>query len=323
MTAIYGDHCVLRAHSPLQVIGGGIVICPLPPVLRKRNKDYEKKMALLNELAEPDKNNYFGLAYKSSQELVNISLDLAPLPGLNLRLLQVLTNLNQDELKNALEHLDKEGLAYCWDEKANYWISQAQLENCIEQCATRARELHEREPLKTSFAPSALLYGWGENLPERFTGKIIELGIEKNILQQEGAGLKLCGHKTRLDPQAMLIMEILRSKINENEYAPPFIREIAEEQQWDLKKIAPVLSYLCDIGEFIKIQEGVYYNKQAFSKIMEHIKKWFENNEELDVGNIKNILDISRKYAIPILEYLDSIHITYREENKRKLRKKL
>ena len=50
-------------------------------------------------------------------------------------------------------------------------------------------------------------------------------------------------------------------------------------------------------------------------------KKYFINHDSLDIGNFKSITKTSRKYAVPLLEYLDKINITCRIGNERKLQK--
>lgn len=311
LAAVYGDHCVLRAHSPLRAIGGGKIINPWPPLINKRKKDFNHKYALLEKLGT-------GVA-ATPTELVNITLQIYPAPGLDVNHLRVLTALPDEELRKALASLAEKKEAFCWD--TDYWISDAALQACLEQCRKRAEDLHGREPLKSFFAPNALAAGWGENLPEKFTQATLELAVNKGILEQAGSGLKLAQHKISFDAKAAKMLAALQKKIAAGGMMPPFIKEICETEGWDNKKLQPLLNYLCENGEFVKIQDGVYYNAQEFAKIVAKIKSWFETNDELEVGNLKNILGISRKYAIPVLEYLDNIRMTVRVDNKRRLRK--
>ena len=49
------------------------------------------------------------------------------------------------------------------------------------------------------------------------------------------------------------------------------------------------------------------------------ISDFFKVNESLSVPEFKEITNLTRKYAIPVLEYFDKINFTYRVENQRKL----
>ena len=54
--------------------------------------------------------------------------------------------------------------------------------------------------------------------------------------------------------------------------------------------------------------------------LKENVKKYFNSNDTLDIKAFKNIINSSRKYAVPLLEYLDKSNITYRIGNERKLK---
>lgn len=321
IAAIYGDHCVIRSHSPLRAIGGGIVISPLPSALRKRLPDYARKLALLQELGAPDMIDSALLAPKTPETLTNLCLGLCDAPGADTRHLKVMTALPEADLDSALARLQASGAAFCWDASEGCWICSEELQKCLAQCRESMEALHKREPLRSNFPPSSIIAGWGSQLPEKFTQALLELAVGRGLLAQDGTGLKLAAHTVNFSKSDAKILDSLAKKIAAGGMAPPFIKEIIEESGWDLKKIQPMLNYLCDTGQLLKIQEGVYYSKKEFEQIVEKIRAWFETNPELEIGDFREILCLSRKYAIPVLEYLDASRVTYRAGNKRRLRK--
>lgn len=322
MAAIYNDHCVLRAHSPLRSIGGGVVTCPLPPKLSKRQKDYEDKLELLRRLGEPDKENPLRLARKPASELAEICLELCGVPGANMRQLAVMTGLPHAELKAGLAEIAEKGGGYCWDNANGQWISRKGLESCIRNCEKRAKELHLRDPRKSFFAPNTFFAGWGENLPPKLAREILDLAVKAGILVEEGTGYRLGSHQVSFSAEEKRMLETLAAKIKAGSFKPPFIKEILEEQNWDAKKAQPLLDYLCNTDKLLKIQENFYYDKEEFKKLLDAVFAWFEKHEELDIASAREVLGISRKYAIPLLEYLDASHVTIRVNDKRRLRKR-
>jgi len=67
------------------------------------------------------------------------------------------------------------------------------------------------------------------------------------------------------------------------------------------------------------IINGTYIiTKLNYENLLDIIKKYFENNDSLTVKDFKNITNTTRKYAVPLLEYLDKEKITYRIGNERK-----
>ena len=55
-------------------------------------------------------------------------------------------------------------------------------------------------------------------------------------------------------------------------------------------------------------------------KLINIIKKYFKRNKSLDVATFKSLTNTSRKFAVPLLEYLDKLNITYRLGNERKFK---
>ena len=71
--------------------------------------------------------------------------------------------------------------------------------------------------------------------------------------------------------------------------------------------------------KIIRLNEDLLFTVKNFNKLVEDIKKYFQQNDKMTVSDFKNIANTSRKYAVPLLEYLDKKNITYRQENYRKL----
>lgn len=313
MAGVFGDHCVLRAHSPLRTIAGGIVLNPLPPLLRKKDPGFARKLELFARLA----NSVQSRSQVDAAKLVEIALELCGLPGADEKRLATLTALPVGELNTALAELQKKGKAICWDQDECWWTGKDVFEASISHCRERAEELHKREPLKGFFAHNAFQAGWGDNLPLKYNQKVINAALERGILKQEANGLKLAEHRLNLnDDQTRLISRLLEN-YEKGGNCPPTLKEVCEQLGTDSRKALPFVGHLCETGQLVKIQEGLYYHKPALDKIINGVQTWFESNASLDIGDMKTIFGISRKFAIPLLEYLDAIRITRREGNAR------
>lgn len=319
LAGVFGDRCVLRAWSPLRTVAGAILLDPLPQVLRKRDPLFAARLANYLKLAR-----LAGAAIAAGQfaELAQLALALRPAPGADEAHLAVLTGLRRPQLRKTMDQLVANGDCICWD-KAGAWIDKTIFDSNVAKCLERVEELHKREPLKTSFAQNALCSGWGDGLPPKFTQSVLDAAICRGLLQNEGNGLKLANHEISLDAGQAELLTDIRQAFAKSSLTPPFAKELSEQLGVDVKKLLPVLSHLCETGELVKLQEGVYYSKTSMDQIKARIQNWFSTHETLDVGDMKSIFDISRKYIIPLLEYMDSIRLTYRIDNKRKLNPQL
>lgn len=79
-----------------------------------------------------------------------------------------------------------------------------------------------------------------------------------------------------------------------------------------------MLRLLCEENALIKVKDGLYYDAAALGAILEQVRQWFGSHENLDVGGLKELLGLSRKYLIALLEYMDNEKITVRVGDQRR-----
>jgi selenocysteine-specific elongation factor len=80
-----------------------------------------------------------------------------------------------------------------------------------------------------------------------------------------------------------------------------------------------MFNLLVEEGSLVKITPEIYLHKDALEFVITKIKELFKKKEKITIGDIKDSLGISRKYAVPIAEYLDKIKLTRRIGNERVL----
>lgn len=323
MVGIFGDHCVLRAYAPLRTVAGGVLISPLPPELRRKDPELADKLRLLEQL--PTLSDRAATAEgrqrdESRAALVRAVLLLRGAGGASRAQLKALTGLGATALDAGLNLLSGKGEALCWDKENHCWISKTAFEKLLAGALARAAELHCKEPLKPAFSRNALLAVWSKHLPPRLIQKVLDAALKQGRLAVEGEGLRLAGHTVTLAAdQAGLRRKLLEAHRRAG-LTPPNARDLLEELGGTAKEAAPVLRLLCEEGALVKVKDGLYYDAAALSTILEQVRQWFESHENLDVGGLKEILGLSRKYLIALLEYMDNERITVRVGDQRRFR---
>ena len=112
------------------------------------------------------------------------------------------------------------------------------------------------------------------------------------------------------------------------------IIEILEKESFNTSSIDDLLNK-CNISDgkliinmlkiceseksLIRINQNIFITTSNILLLKNKLKDFFKKNDLLTVSDLKNLIETSRKYAIPILEYLDRIKFTYRDNNERKL----
>ncbi len=319
MVGVFGDHCVLRAYSPLRTVAGGTLVSPLPPELRRKDPALTDKLNLLQSLPGLHERACNGKAGERAA-LARAVLLLRGREGADEARLKALTGLPASALESGLNLLASRAEALCWDKESRFWISQVAFAELLAACLARAAELHRKDPLKPAFSRNALWAGWGRNLPPRLIQRVLDAALKQGRLVVEGEGLRLPEHKITLAAdQAGLRQKLLQAHQRAG-LAPPNVRDVLEELGVSAKEAAPVLRLLCEEGALVRVKDGLYYDGGTLGGILEQVRLWFADHENLDVGGLKEMLGLSRKYLIALLEYMDNTRITVRVGDQRRYR---
>ena len=88
------------------------------------------------------------------------------------------------------------------------------------------------------------------------------------------------------------------------------------------KKLKNLLNIEKNNNNFLIINGSLFFSKKNYFDLLETVEKYFSLNKTMSVADFKSLINTSRKYAVPLLEYLDKEKITYRDGNERKYNKK-
>ena len=102
---------------------------------------------------------------------------------------------------------------------------------------------------------------------------------------------------------------------------PPTVKEVAAELGVSENELKPVLQVLTKEGTLVKVKEDLYFHRQALEELEQKTVVHLQQNKELTPAQFKDISQVSRKFAIPLLEYFDGKKLTMRVGDKRVLRK--
>ena len=103
---------------------------------------------------------------------------------------------------------------------------------------------------------------------------------------------------------------------------PPYFRDIPRQLDIDPQSAKDVLMLLIEEGMIIKAKDDLYFDRDAVDVLKKRLIDFFATNNELTTPEFKELAGVSRKYLIPLIEYFDSINLTIRIGDIRKLRHK-
>jgi selenocysteine-specific elongation factor len=295
VVAMAGDRYIIRRFSPLETMGGGEVLDPTPSRRKMRDGlhdleillsgEPEQKIALKIEKAGPS-----GITVQSICGWIN--LDITMIQNIINRLVHAGAVMRHEDL---LLHVNAFGLIHI-----------------------RMKELlgkfHKENPLKPGMPKEEVRAFL--NLDARLFNHLLtsagDVAAEKDMLRMKDFRVAVSGaveqHKSK-------ILEILAR----GEFQPMTKPEIAEALRLDPKQITDILNILSKERTVVRINESVYLSAAAYSRMLSELKGFFSKKPEMTVSEFRDMLNTSRKYALPFLEHLDAAKITLRMGDVRKL----
>ncbi len=148
--------------------------------------------------------------------------------------------------------------------------------------------------------------------------------IRKGVVVQEESVVRMADHEVALKADEEQLRKDLDAWFGTRGLSTPTIKETMEHfEEYPAKLVKEVISLDIRDGKIVKVSESLYYSKVILDPVIESVKKHIEENGDIDAPSFKELTGLTRKFSIPILEYLDREKITMRIGDKRILRKKV
>ena len=138
----------------------------------------------------------------------------------------------------------------------------------------------------------------------------------KEITLQKG-GLTLKSHKIELSKKDKKSLEQIKHILSKIQFLPVSLKDIEEKIQCESDQILELLHVLKRQGYSLDISNQLWMSRPDLDRLIEKLDEYYISNEILSVGKFKSMTNLTRKTAIPLLEYLDKSGITFRRGNER------
>jgi len=168
--------------------------------------------------------------------------------------------------------------------------------------------------IKTHLAPSLV-----DEVP--FHRMLAELCNEEKLQKIDG-GFRNQDLSVKLSDKREMVVKSCLDYAQESDFVPFSADTIwkLHEMKFDKKEIKKILIYLRDQKRLVRVNDGRFLSIQALERIKENVSKVIMQKEAFTIADLKETFGYGRSVGIPILEYLDSIGFTRREEVGRVLR---
>jgi selenocysteine-specific elongation factor len=304
--ALHGERFIIRSYSPAETIAGGVVLDP--HATKHRGKELSRTNERLRALTDEDPLSKFIVFVAASGDLGLRAADIAARTGWT------------DEVISQVAIKAREAAIV---EAEGVFVAKDNFERLAQTALEAVKLHHQREPLSRGLARETLRERYfAHATPEIFRALISHL--EKGgALVTEKDLVRASEHGVELSPADIQLREKIAGAYEKAGLEAPVFDQVLEAagvaatQRGHGRKI---LQLLIDDGTLIRVQGEMFCHSQALTRLKEVLSQYAKNHEPdrlIDVAKFKELAGVSRKYAIPLLEYLDSQRITRRAGDKR------
>jgi selenocysteine-specific elongation factor len=307
IAALRGDRFVIRSYSPVQTIGGGSILNPLP----RKHKGQEKREAAKALEA---------LSRSSDAEIIQWHVRAAGWAGLSQEELQVRANVSPKTTEKELHRLISQKAVTLFDKDNRRMIDQQALDELQQTVLSNLADYHKRFPLKTGMAKEELSAQLGKPVEVKLYNFALRNLTDRDLIAQEMEWVRLKSHKIDLSADEDVIRRKIEQVFRSAGLQPPFVKEIASGLPGTPRQHQDVLEWMVSQGIIVKAKEDIYFHAAALAELQARLVAFLKENGEITTPQFKEMTQVSRKYTIPLLEYFDSQKVTIRIGDTRRLR---
>jgi selenocysteine-specific elongation factor len=301
-----GDRFIIRQFSPVVTIGGGVVLDSTPPKPKAGDPSVIDALRILESGTDEERLDLL-IERKGETTGVKLAASMGWLPQDVLKLAQSLAGQKRIVLignpPSLLIH-------------APHFIRLAEL------LLETLKALHDANPLVAGFPKDDLRGKLSSREPnaslssELFNALLQNLaGLGKITLQ--GETVQLQGRGVQLTREEIAARDQIAAAFEKSSLTVPSAQEVLATLRMDRSRSEKLLKLLVKDQVLLKVTEELLFHQSALKKLREILARQKARSNRISVPEFKQLTGVSRKYAIPLLEYLDRERVTRREGDTR------
>ncbi len=304
--AARGDRFVIRRYSPVQTLGGGVVL-DAQPVKHRRFREDTLERLRGSEVEDPTR--VLGLRLKAAGFRAHSARDLAAALGLSL-----------SETNDRLQGLLDEGDAFGFRRAGvAVYVHTDSWQSLLTRITEALSTYHKANPLRAGVSHNELRPRVEGKPPAGFFEHAIDHLLSEKVLASVGPLLRLAEHRIRFSGDQGRIREEILDLLRAARAAPPDLNEIGVHLAQDAAEVHAVAAAMQAMGEIVRLDENLVFLPRTLEEIEQGLDGYLQRNREMSVSAFRDLVGTTRKYAVPLLNYFDNKGVTVRKGDVRVL----
>jgi selenocysteine-specific elongation factor len=296
-----GDYFILRTPSPVRTIGGGRIV---ESVERRLKGNRPGVMEDLRERADVVLDDRRFVEYCIRREKI-LAVDEA---AIALR-----TKISKLRLRKILADLSAEQTIF--SPQGGLFIHRKTADETAEDILHQIKAFHAQSPERPGLPWEQLR----KSVPVHKAAieyLVAELSRQGKLVER-GDYLALAEHRSTFRDEDAKLLDAVESLFRTKGFQPPSFEEAATQSNIPPAKLQKTIEILREHGQLVQVEEGMLFHREAIERAKELLREQFEKEGRLESVQFKYLLDTTRKFALPLLDYLDKLGVSRRVGNTR------
>jgi selenocysteine-specific elongation factor len=296
LLALPGDRFIVRQFSPLVTIGGGVVLDSQPPLRRA----LKSRIGALEAFAKGN-----------PEESLDVLLRESPF-GMGAEDLITRTAWSPETLRTASKALERNQNAVRISEEPP-WLAHAEgVRDSAAAAIDFLTRFHRQNPLSHGAPKEELRSSVFPKAPVFFVEALLARLAKERKIAVESDLVRLAAHRIVLREDEQQARDKMVSAFQQASLKVPGLRDFLPKLSIDPGRAGKLLQVLLREGVLVRVSDDLVFHATSIAELKQLLASHKQQSDRINVPEFKDLAGISRKYAIPLLEYLDREKITRR-----------
>ena len=293
-----GDKFIVRFYSPMETIGGGVVLEPNPT---KKKRFHEETIEELKRKESGSTEDIIEMHIKNSKDTMLTVAELAKM-----------TALSSDEVKQDAESLEERGIIKIFHMKKDSYTWHRENDKALqEDMAKTLQEYHRKHLYRYGMQKAEIHMTFLKKVKPNVFDLYLESLVEEGVMKRRNEFLSLPQHEIVKDEVYQKVESKLLTTFEKAGLDFPKVSEV-DFGTVPFETVEDILLLLMEEKKIVKLGEELYTLTSYIEHLKEIICSMFKEKDLITMAEIRDALETSRKNAKLIVEYMDSIKITKR-----------
>src|SRR5213594_134518 len=301
--ALPGDRFIIRQYSPMLTIGGGQILDSTPLKHRRADKNVIERLRAFQEGSIED-------------QLMKV-IDDARLKTVELRDLSARRGLEPSRGRARVAALARNGRVRVLAATPFIVVAARAFDEAASAAAAAVEKFHQTYPLTPGIGREELKARWFSDASNLlFQAVLDKLATDKKILLEQDL-IRLFGRKVTLKAEEEKMRDQLTERFRLLGLEVPAPDDLISNLKLDRNTARKIIQLMLKENTLVKINEEMLIHRTTVDKLIADVKALKSKSAKIGVGEFKDLTGVSRKFAIPLLEYLDRQRVTRRVGDER------